>query len=690
MLTGTKAFDGEDVTDTIVAVMSKEPDWTRLHAQQVSPAIERLIRRCLVKDRRNRLPDIAAARIEIDDAASTTAPVAAVRGPTSAPARSRGVLTAIGAVLLALSAAAGYMLAPRDAPSDENAYRSSLIVSENLNARAPSFRFALSPDGRRLAYVGTSGANARDGNASLWIRTLTGTGANKVNGTDDANSPFWSPDGRFVAFFADGQLKRADVSGGPTIQICENPKVIQASGSWSPNGVIVFRNAQGVLARVNASGGQPQNITELDKAAGETSHNFPFFLPDGTRFLFTAYRGLAPLATYIGSIDGGTPVRLMDGGSNAQYARGHILFMPAADRGYTETSVMARPFDADRLSFTGDPVPIAERVLPNLTTILGGGFTVSPAGVLVYQSAYGLSGVRLVWSTRSGQQTPVINDATNYRSLELSHDGTRVLLTPMDGGGRADLWMYHLNRGTRTRLTSDGRTAGAIWSPDDRSIVYARLGGDSPPGQLGGTTAADLYRKLLDGGTEELVYADDRPKLPLSFSRDGRVLVFDRFDLPTINDIWKLLLDGSAKASPVAETRFWERWGQISPNGRWLAYATAESSASDVMVVRLHGEPKRLQVSSAGGNYPRWSHDGRELYFHTPDNRIVATKITETKDDIDFGPIEALFDARAAEGFGRFFYDVAPDGRFLLSVPASTSTTTDLTLITNWPALLAR
>jgi Tol biopolymer transport system component len=696
MLTGTKAFDGEDVTDTIVAVMSKDPDWPRLHALPIPPATERLIRRCLVKDRRNRLPDIAVARIEIDEAANAT--VAAPAGAAAPPERSRGTMIGVGAVLLALVAAAtGYMMAPRAPTAVENLYRSSLLVTENLSPRAPSFRFAISPDGRRLAYAATTATTPRDGSPTLWIRTLSGTSAASVAESDNAASPFWSPDSRFVAFFADGQLKRADISGGPAVTICSfDQRSVNTSGSWNTGGVIVFRHRT-VIARVNASGGEPQDITELDSATGETSHNFPFFLPDGKRFLFTAYRGLAPLATYVGSIDGGKPTRLMDGGSNAQYARGMVLFMPGSDVGFTETTLMARPFDADRLAFTGAPVLVAERVLPNLTTVLGGAFSVSSAGALVYQSAAALAGVRLAWSTRTGQQTPVINETASYRSLELSHDGRRVLVTPMDVGGRADAWMYALDRGTRTRLTFDGRTGGAIWSPDDESIVFAKIGSANASGPLpvgNQTTAAagpsDLYRKRIDSANEEVMYADDRAKLPLSFSRDGRVFVFDRFEPSTGNDIWKLPLDGSEKASSVAATRFWERWAQVSPNGKWLAYATAESSASDVVVIRVDGRPGRWQVSATGGNYPRWSHDGSELYFHTADNKIAATKITETNDRIDFGPIVPLFDARAAEGFGRFFYDVAPDGRFLLSVPANTNLTSELAFITNWPALLAR
>jgi Tol biopolymer transport system component len=678
MLTGRRAFDGEDVTDTIAAVVSKEPDWSRLPAGTTPPAIQRLLRRCLVKDRRNRLPDIGVARLEIEEAMVSTGEL--VGGASVSRSRGISIAAAIMLAVVAMGAAAlgtWYWTARRDAPASGSSYRSTLIVNENLNARAPGSRMALSPDGRRLAYVGAASADTR---IRLWIRTLSGAGANSLDGSDGANSPFWSPDSRFVAFFADGQLKRIDVGGGPPIRVCEANSDGFPAGTWSGD-VIVFRRGA-VLARVSAGGGQSQDVTTLDTAAGETVHGFPFFLPDGKHFLFTAYRGLAPLATWVASIDGGSRVRVMDGGSNAQYARGWLFFVPSSDRALIESVVMAQPFDAGRLALSGDAVPVAERVLPNISTHFGGAFTVSASGALVYQSATGFGGSRLVWATSTGQETPVISEPAAYRALEISPDGTRAVLTVLEANGRADAWIYAFDRGTRTRQTFDGRTTGAVWSHDGRSIVYSR---QTEKGTV-------FLRRRLDSGAEEELLSDPQQELPQRVTADGRFLIFDKFDSgATVNDIWRLPLDGSAKAVPITSSPFWERWAQPSPNGRWLAYATADGgrTGAEVFVMRPDGTG-RSQVSVAGGNYPRWRHDGRELYFHTPGNKIVATSIAETANEISAGRIVPLFDAKPAEGFGRFFYDVAPDGRFLVSVPINEAMQFELTLVTNWPALLTR
>jgi Tol biopolymer transport system component len=678
MLSGTRAFKGDDVTDIITSVMRDTPDWNALPGG--TPAtIRTLLRRCLEKDPRNRAPHMAVARMEIADAMSSTGELVG-----GAPvARSRGISIAATAMLAVVAmglAAAGtwYWTTQREAPASGSSYRSTLVVSENLNARAPASRLALSPDGRRLAYAAAASADTR---VRLWIRTLSGAGANGLDGSDGAYGPFWSPDSRFVAFFADGQLKRIDVSGGPALRVCDANSDGFPAGTWGSGDVIVFRRGA-VLARVSAGGGEPQDITALDTAAGETVHGFPFFLPDGKHFLFTAYRGLAPMATWVGSIDGGSRIRVMDGGSNAQFARGWLFFVPSSDRGLIESVVMAQLFDASRLALSGDAMPVAERVLPNISTHFGGAFTVSAAGALVYQSATGFGGSRLVWATRTGQETPVIGELAAYRALEVSPDGTRALLTILESNGRADAWIYAFDRGTRTRQTFDGRTTGAVWSHDGRSIVYSRQ-------TENGTV---ILRKRLDSGTEEQLLSDAQQELPQRVTTDGRFLIYDRFDSgTTVNDVWRLPLDGSGKPVPITASPFWERWAQPSPNGRWLAYTTAESgrTGAEVFVMRPDGTG-RSQVSVAGGNYPRWRHDGRELFFHTPDNKIVATSITETADEITVGRIVPLFDAKPAEGFGRFFYDVAPDGRFLVSVPMNATMEFELTLVTNWPAMLAR
>jgi Tol biopolymer transport system component/aminoglycoside phosphotransferase (APT) family kinase protein len=678
MLAGKRAFGGEDVTDTLVAVVSKPPDWAALPAT-VPAGVTTLLRRCLEKNPLKRLPHIAAARFELDDALVPPAPSIAALGRRAALPKWQWLLRAAAAAALLLSTGVGIGLwwARRNVqPSADPTYQSTLLIAENLNNRAPSQRFALSPDGRRLAFVAMVG---RGGRPSLWIRELNGLSARELEGTEAATGPFWSPDSRIVAFFTGRELKKIDADGGgPPMKIANADElrgvgggILGQSGTWSRDNVIVFTNGA-TLARVPARGGAVETLTTLDASAKETQHGFPFFLPDGSHFLYVAFSNFDPVATYAASIEEPGRVRVMDEGGNVQYASGALLFP-------RENALMAQAFDPSRRELSGEALVISDTLLPNLTGHRGGAFSVSQSGALVYEpiepTATGGS-VRLVWSTRSGTQIPIVSEPAVYRDLSLAPDGTRAVISPFNMRVQTDIWLLDLARGVPTRFTFDGNSYAAVWSPDSRSLIY----------NIRRNSGVDLFRKeAAGGGDSQVVFSDDSAKNPTSWSRDGRSLLYE-----AANDIWSLRLDGSNRASKIVGTPFSERWPQFSPDGRWIAYSSDESGRREIYVTTAAGIG-RWQISNAGGNYPRWSRNSPEIFFHSPDNKIVAARIELHTDRIAVMSLTPLFEARAPDGFQRYFYDVAADGRFLLSVPTARATTdTQVNLILNWPALLKR
>ena len=374
MLAGRQAFDtGETVSDAIAAILTREPDVTALPAS--TPAhIRTLLRRCLQKDPQKRLPHIGIARLEIDEGpADTTALLQPAVAPRKGLLSSAGLAWSVAAVLLLAATALAATMYVRRAPDDSHVYRTTILLPAHLMG-SPATRLALSPDGRRLAFV----APDPTGRPMLWVRPLDGLTAQPLPGTESGQAPFWSPNGRFIAFFAGGKLKKIDASGGPALTLCDATSA--TPGTWNRDDVILFTPTPGSpISRVAAAGGTPSPVTLIDTKAGEGRHAFPYFLPDGRHFLYLALNGgNAPLGVYAGLLDSTDRKRLLDGGANAMYAQGFLVFL-------REATLMAQAFDAARLELTGDPAPLAESVQIGNPTRTGT-FAVSEAGVLVYQA----------------------------------------------------------------------------------------------------------------------------------------------------------------------------------------------------------------------------------------------------------------------------------------------------------------
>jgi Tol biopolymer transport system component len=682
MLSGRRAFEADEIADVLARVLTQQPDWTSL-PPTVPAGIVRLFRRCLEKDPKRRLADIADARLDIDEALAqvnddtTPMPTGAVREAGSG--RQTKVAWAVAAFFAASALGLGISILRRPVLAEAPAYRSTILVQENLSSRATSHRFKLSPDGRRLAYVALDAS----GRIMLWVRAFDSLAGQPLAGTDDATAPFWSPDSRFIAFFADQKVKRIGATGGPVTVICDAPASTGrrvTPGSWSRDDVIVIPSPDSpTIARVAAAGGgTPSAVTTLAAGGAETQHGFPFFLPDGRRFLYVAYNDLVPLGLYVGSLDGQPLVRLMDTASDGQYANGSLLFM----RG---TTLLAQPFDPARLALTGDAVAVAEGVLTNISFMRAGAFSVSETGALVYQgfgSTGGSTGTaRLVWSDRAGNQTAVLDERLPYRDLDLSPDGMRASVSRANArDNTSDVWIVGASRGMQTRFTVDATDDfSAIWSPDGADIVFA----SRRKGHL------NLYRKTASGAPREEVLLEDQvDKTPTSWSSDGKFILYSIAGPQTGPDIWVLPLAGDRKPFAFLESVSDERFAQFSPDGRWVAYAASESGRLEVYVQPFPGPGEKQQISRAGGSYPRWRSDGKELFYHSLDNKLMAATVSAGGGRVDVDAVQPLFDMRAPDGLPRSFYDVAGNGqRFMIVVPDDTAST-PLTLVSNWPTLV--
>lgn len=521
---------------------------------------------------------------------------------------------------LALGIAAGVWGASRlRSPSVAPTYRASLLLPRDgsLAQIAPTGRFAISPDGTQLVYAGTS-----EGSTKLWVRSLRESTSRPIADLRGAGAggAFWSPDSRRIAFYSDGRLLKVEAAGAAPVVIAESSGFRQQPqpGTWNNDDVIVVSHG-GTLVRVSASGGPLAQLTTLDEAAGETFHTFPQFLPDGRHLLYTAYNGLTPIAVYAISIDRPSErQKVMDGGSNVQYADDKLLYMRAS-------TLVAQPFDVTRRTLSGEHSSIVDNVLFSIAIHFGGAFSVSQTGVLVHQATVAEPGLeapnvtRLVWRAQTGAEQTLISDPSVYRHLNIAPDGRRALVTQLDERGRADMWTIDLVRGVRSRValtTPPNQLSGGVWSADGQSFVV----------NLGKEGGLDLFRKPADATSgETLLLSSNRSKMPMSMSRDGRFLLFDTANAETGGDVWVLPIDSPDKAAPFMNSLFSERFAQFSPDGKWVAYVSDESGRQEIYPRAFPGGQTQVRVSVNGGDVPRWSRDGRQLFFYNSGKMMAAT-----------------------------------------------------------------
>ena len=662
MLVGGQLFGGEDVTESIAAILRAEPDWGRL-PPDTPAAIRRLLRRCLAKDPKERLTDIGVARFEIKDA--LTAPFSEATAPAALPlgrARLPWIVAALSAALTL--AVVAWSLQRHSA--DPFPMRLEIVPPTGF-----LHELALSPDGKQLAFVARV-----NGTQSIWVRQLDQDGAQPVPGTNDASLPFWSPDGRAIAFFAVGTLKRVDLpSGSP--QILANV-MVGRGGSWSAGGVIVFSSGlDSGLMRVAAGGGVPVAATTLSN--GQRSHRWPHFLPDGRHFLFLSLGGGDSGGVFLGSLDGSTPARLVDASGAGWYASDHLIFESRGE-------LNAAPFDVNRRRLTGDSVPL--RLTAARSTTGTRAISFSSTGLLAY--APGSFGQRrLVWVDRAGNVVSSVgqSDDASLANPELSPDGQRVAVSRQtETRGAPNIWLIDVARGVPTPLTvGPGNIAAPLWSPDGKRVLFR--------------FQQKLLARAVDGLSDaKVLFEGWTGKTPSGWSPDGRVLLY----VTPGDDLMAVDIE-SQESFPIAQTSANEGWGQFSPDGRFVAYQSNESGRFEIYVRTFPGAEGKWLVSVAGGTQARWRRDGKELFYIAPDGRLMAVLLTADKTGrtLDVGNAVPLFrpDLVTAPAPGVFTigsgskpqYAVAPDGRFLMIVPvAETATPTPISIVVNWPATLKR
>jgi eukaryotic-like serine/threonine-protein kinase len=654
MLTGRAPFARDTTTDALAAILEREPDW---HALPPAAApLTSVLQRCLEKDVKRRFRDIGDVKLLLEDTLRLPPTTASL--PAAANRASWTVAAALGLIVVtaALVGVIGmsYVRKPADAPE----LRTEILIP----ATPDPLSFAISPDGRQVVFV-ASGVPKQ-----LWLRALDTTTAQPLPGTDNAASPFWSPDSRSVAFFAGNKLKRLDIGAGlPHVLANVSPG---RGGTWGPDGVVLFSVSNtSALYRTTASGGEPIAATRL--GAGQVSHRYPQFLPGGRQFIFYADGQADAQGIYLGSLDTADTRRLVTANSAAVYAPpGWLLFI----RGGT---LVARRFDTVRGVLIGDPVTVADSV--GQGTFGASAVSASATGAVMYRM--GAAGRhQLIWFDRSGKTLGTLgaSDDNTLIAPVVSPDG-RLAAVTRTVQGNTDVWLIDAVRTSRFTV-AESFDGFPVWSPDGSRIAFSSTRGGH----------FDLYVKAASGaGAEELLVESPRLKVPADWSRDGRYLLYTVSDDPkTGYDQWVLPLGGDRKPFPFLNATYNERLGQFSPDVQWVAYVSNESGRDEIYVRPFPGPGGQALVSAAGGISPRWSPDGKELYYIAPDATLMAAPMAVKGSTLEPGTPMSLFPTRVWGGgtatYQRAQYDVARDGRFLIDVSTDDEVTSPLTLLQNW------
>lgn len=649
MVTGKRPFTGKSQLSIASAILEKDPD--PIAAGTVPAAFEHVVNTCLQKNPDDRYLAAHDVRLQLRWIAS--APQAPALSPTaeSRPGKRTAwnlIGVAIAALILGLTGGIFLHRPTQPAQSAWTVIDAPAKVMLNLTgdfAGPP----VLSPDGATLAFTGTR----PDGKTAIWIRPMNSLEAHELAGTEGAIFPFWSPDGHAMGFFADAKLKTIDVAGGSAATICDAQ--FARGGSWGSDGTIVFTPAtQTGIMRVSATGGTPSAVTKLDHAQ-HSSHRWPFFLPDGKHFLYLAINHDPARAendaVYYASVDGRENRLLFRTQANATYSKGYILFA----RG---SQLMARHFDPNSGTLSGEPETLAGSVVNDISTWHMDA-SAADNGLLVLGSG-GSADWQLVWMDRSGKQVGVVAEKlANLQTARISPQGDRVAFQ-IDTGIN-DVWVLDLARGIRTRLTfGPVQNTYPIWSPDGKWIAYnSSRNGDS-----------QIYRKRADGsGAEELLLNDNsHAVIPTDWSRDGKYLIYMRGALGNDSEIWALPLQGDHTPEAVVprppNSSAFTAYGQLSPDGRWIAYTSTESGTAQVYVAAFRGGQGKWQVSTDEGSQPKWSHDGKTLYYANDITRVLsAVPVREVDGALQFGAAQPLVTTPATQ---QFIYDVSPDEKKIL------------------------
>ncbi len=681
MATGRRAFSEPTRASLVSAILRDEPKPVSQIVPSSPPALDRIIGTCLAKDPDHRWQSAADVGLQLAWLARGAAdqPQASGRSLSSAPRWLLG-LAAAGVVATAALTALYALRRPSSPPAAPIRFAVRAPVGTRFAWIPQNNLFAVSPDGRRLAFV----ARSADGRDFLWVRSLAEPSAVTLPGTEGAAAPFWSPDSRFIAFFSDGKLKKIDSSGGPPMTLCEAPGDYP-SGSWGSGHSILFAAAtQPFISLVTDGGGAPSVALKADASRQERAVRAPSFLPDGRHFLYLA-ASTTEKRPYVrlASIQGGETVPLLTNSSRAQYVPGDPNDPARGRSGYLlyaiEGSLLAQPFDSRQLRLVGDPIPAGQEIWPH--ALIGAGpFSASNNGVLASRGAP--SPARLVWTDRAGRETGVVAPAGGFESVRLSPDSRRVAVSRASPRtGLKDLLIGDLYRGVLTRLDldSDSDHAQPIWSPDGTRIAFVIRSWSDP---------RILHWLALRGpASPEPILPPGGIQRSEDWSPDGRFLLYFGARTEGGSGLWVVNLEGEPKPRKLVSGTTDPPYAQFSPDGRWIAYCSPESGRSEVYLTSFPETGERIRVSVSGGSRPRWKGDGREIYFMSADNEMIATPV-RLATNVEVGQPRPLFRIDPA---GWRDYDVTPDGERFLAVAVVPVQDADAIAVTaNWLSLLPR
>ncbi len=691
MLTGSRAFHGDSVVELMNAILKEDVPEFEDESRKIPPSYDKIMRRCLEKKPEHRFYSAHDLGFALDalsaptgsSGTSLTTISKALESESTPKSKWLGRIGwAIAGLFLisTLILTALYFRRP-EAPS-ERTIRFAISPPEKSSFNEA---FAISPDGQQLTFA----AIGPGGNTSLWVRPLNAVEPRQLAGTEGALFPFWSPDSRSIGFFAGGKLRKIDTAGGPA-QTLADASVDPRGGTWGADGTIIYSpGTSSALMRVSASGGPATEITKLAPDLRETSHRWPYMMPDGRHFIYFGRASSTDekQGLYVASIDSPEPKFLVATRVAGTYTesggRGYLLFI-------RESILMAQPFDPAKMALSGEAIPLAQGVLsfPTETGPTAYAAFSTARGHLVYRTGDRQT-TRLAWFDRSGKPLGSVTEPSGYHEPSLSRDGTKVLFGRNEGAGSQDVYLMDLSRGNTSRLTFDPEMDGtAVWSPDESQIVFFS-------NRSGASGKNEFYKKPSSGGgSEELLFSTSAKAYPDHWSRDGKYLLYEADGGgKTKFDLWVLPMTGQAKPFVYLQSEFVETHAQFSPDGRWVAYTSDESGRAEVFVQSFPVSGGKWQISTAGGDQPQWRGDGKELFYLAPDRNLMAVTVTAGS-SLEVGRPVALFQTlMPLNGItdDRNNYVPTQDGqRFLVNNLADTTNVQPLILVLNWAADLKK